>query len=58
MRRTRFMSVLAIAFAGLLVTGAGAAAAASAPAAAGSTANIMIYGVTPTGLTGTRSFPG
>jgi hypothetical protein len=49
MRRNRFSSVLAIAFAGLLVTGAGAAAAASAPAAAGGTANIMIYGVNTDG---------
>src|SRR6516225_6511876 len=49
MRRNRFSSVLAMAFAGLLVTGAGAAAAASAPAAAGGTANIMIYGVNTDG---------
>ena len=49
MRTNRFSSVLAMAFAGLLVTGAGAAAAASAPAAAGGTANIMIYGVNTDG---------
>ena len=49
MRGNRFMSVLAMAFAGLLVTGAGAAAAASTQAAAGGTANIMIYGVNTDG---------
>ena len=49
MRRNRFSSVLAMAFAGLLVTGAGAAAAAGTPAAAGGTANIMIYGVNTDG---------
>ena len=49
MHRNWFMSLLALAFAGLLATGLGAAAAATAPAAAGSTANIMIYGVNTDG---------
>ena len=49
MHRNWFMSLLALAFAGLLATGIGAAAAASAPAAAGGTASIMIYAVNTDG---------
>jgi hypothetical protein len=49
MRRNRFVSMLAIAFAAVLATGVSAAAAVSAPAAAAGTANIMIYSVNTDG---------
>jgi hypothetical protein len=48
MYRKLFLSVLAIAFAGVLLAGAGAAAA-SRPASASGRANIMIYGVNTDG---------
>ena len=48
MYRKLFLSVLAIAFAGVLLAGAGAAAA-SRPASAGGRANVMIYGVNTDG---------